>query len=79
MTSEHEPAGPSSGPERFDIPSKATLIELSRAFREYCERVAASKGRTLDPAWYADSPEQAPHLYKDQPHLLHGTQPDPPD
>lgn len=70
MTSAHEPAEASRGPERFDIPAKATLIEVSRAFRAYAERVAAAKGRTLDPVWYTDRPEQAPHLYKDQPHLL---------
>ena len=56
--------------ERFDIPSKPTLIEVFRALRGYVERLAAVEGRKLDPQWYADSPEEAPHLYKDQPHLL---------
>lgn len=56
--------------ERFDIPAKPTLIELYRAFRGYVERVAAAQGQTLEPGWYADSPDEKPGLYKDQPHLL---------
>lgn len=53
--------------ERFDIPSKPTRIEMFRAFRTYLERTTGEK---LAPAWYADSPEEAPALYGDQPHLL---------
>jgi hypothetical protein len=53
--------------QRFDIPSKPTRIEMYRAFRAYLERTTGEK---LDPAWYADSPEETPELYKDQPHLL---------
>ena len=56
--------------QRFDVPVKATLIETFRAFRSYLERVAASQGKTLDPAWYLDGPGDSPGLYKDQPHLL---------
>lgn len=57
-------------PVRFDIPSKATILDCYRAFRRYAEAVARSQGETLDPEWYADGPEDTPELYKDQPHLL---------
>lgn len=33
--------------QRFDIPTKPTLIEGFRAFRSYLERVADSQGKTL--------------------------------
>ncbi|MEX0670841.1 MAG: DUF6717 family protein [Pirellulales bacterium] len=56
--------------QRFDIPAKKTMIEMFRAFRGYLERTLEAKGKKLDPAWYEDSPEQSPGLYKDQPHLL---------
>jgi hypothetical protein len=56
-------------PERFYVLTKATLIEGFRAFRSYLEKVVEKKGEKLDPAWYADGPEDAPHLYKDQPEL----------
>ena len=52
--------------ERFDVPTKGTMIEGFRAFRKYLE---ASVG-PLSKEWYEDSPEQRPKLYKDQPHLL---------
>ena len=57
-------------PERFYIPTGPKLIDGFRAFRSYLEKVAESQGRKLGAKWYADSPEQAPHLYKDQPELL---------
>jgi hypothetical protein len=53
--------------QRFDIPSKPTLIEMFRAFRTYLEKTTGEK---LDPQWYADGPAEAPGLYRDQPHLL---------
>lgn len=53
--------------QRFDIPSKPTLIEMFRAFRGYLEKTT---GGGLDKAWYADSPEEKPSLYKDQPEVL---------
>ena len=56
--------------QRFDIPSKPTIIEGFRAMRSYFEKVAESKGEKLDPAWYDDGPERRPYLYKDQPHLV---------
>ena len=56
--------------QRFDIPSKPTRIEMFRAFRTYLEKACAAKGETLSPAWYADSPDERPELYADQPHLL---------
>ena len=55
---------------RFDIPSKQTLIEGYRAFRDYLERVAKAEGKKLDPVWYKDGPEDLPAMYSDQPHLL---------
>jgi len=56
--------------QRFDMPSKPTRLEMFRAFRTYLERAFAANGEKLDPAWYADSPEETPELYRDQPHLL---------
>ncbi|MFM7207582.1 MAG: hypothetical protein ACKO4T_13040 [Planctomycetaceae bacterium] len=60
-------------PVRFDIQSRATILDIYRAFRQYAEKVAAANGRTLAPAWYADGPKDRPELYKDQPHLLGDT------
>lgn len=57
-------------PERFYIPTGPKLIDGFRAFRSYLEKVAESRGEELDPDWYADSPKQAPELYKDQLELL---------
>lgn len=56
--------------QRFDIPTKPTLIEIYRTFRGYLERTMAAQGKTLHPKWYEDGPEDAPELYEDQPHLL---------
>lgn len=56
--------------QRFDIPTKPTIIEGFRAFRSYLEKVAESQGKTLGRRWYEDSPAHAPCLYKDQPELL---------
>jgi hypothetical protein len=53
--------------QRFDIPSKPTAIEMFRAFRAYLEKTT---GKQLSPGWYADSIEERPGLYVDQPHLL---------
>ncbi|MBM4058182.1 MAG: hypothetical protein FJ275_08100 [Planctomycetes bacterium] len=51
---------------RFYVPTKPTLIEGFRAFRTSLEGIAGP----LSKAWYEDGPDQKPHLYKDQPHLL---------
>lgn len=56
--------------ERFDVPTKAYLIDLFRAMRDVFERQVAAQGEQLDPAWYEDGPDKRPNLYKDQPHLL---------
>lgn len=56
--------------QRFFVPTQPTLIGTYRAFRTALEKVCAAQGQKLDPAWYADGPEDAPELYKDQPHLL---------
>ena len=53
--------------QRFDIPSKPTRIEMFRAFRGYLEKTT---GKKLATAWYADSPEEKPGLYEDQPEVL---------
>jgi hypothetical protein len=53
--------------QRFDIPSRSTRIEMFRAFRAYLEETT---GKKLSPGWYADSIEERPMLYADQPHLL---------
>lgn len=53
--------------QRFDIRSKPTRIEMYRAFRVFLEKSFTAKGETFTPAWCADSPEEAPELYKDNP------------
>ena len=56
--------------EHFYVRTGPTLIEGFRAFRASLERMLAAEGKSLDPAWYDDGPDEVPHLYKDQPHLL---------
>jgi hypothetical protein len=53
--------------QRFDNPSKPTRIEMFRAFRPYLEKAT---GKKLSTGWYADSPEEKPGLYEDQPEVL---------
>jgi len=53
--------------QRFDSPSKPTLLEMFRAFRGYLEKTTSGG---LDPAWYEDGPEDKPELYKHQPEVL---------
>jgi hypothetical protein len=48
---------------RVDIPTEGTLLGAFRAFRAFAEKLAASKGQTLDPRWYEDGPEDRPELY----------------
>ena len=43
--------------ERVDIPCGGSALAAFRAFRAWAEQVAASQGKTLDPAWYEDAPE----------------------
>ena len=49
--------------ERVDIKAGNTALETFRAFRAWAEKVAAAQGKTLDPAWYRDGPEDRPQLY----------------
>jgi hypothetical protein len=53
-------------PVRFYVPTKPTLIEGFRAFRQRLEQTIGP----LSKEWYEDGPDQRPYLYKDQPHLL---------
>jgi hypothetical protein len=50
--------------ERVDIPCGGSALA---AFRGWAEQVAASQGKTLAPAWYEDSPEDRPGLYRKSP------------
>jgi hypothetical protein len=55
-----------TGIKRFNIPTSGrSPLEMYRALRAYVEKVAESKGRVLDPAWYDDGPDKMPWLYKD--------------
>ena len=63
--------------QRFDIPTRPTLIETFRAFRSHLEKIVEAKGRKLSPGWYDDGPERYPYLYEDQPNGL--KQEPPPD
>jgi hypothetical protein len=51
---------------RFFVPTKPTLIETFRALRSRLEQMVGP----LSQSWYEDGPDQKPHLYEDQPHLL---------
>ena len=51
--------------ERVDIKCGNTALETFRAFRAWAEKVAAERGKKLDPAWYLDGPEDRPGLYRD--------------
>ncbi len=53
--------------ERVDIPCGGSALAAFRAFRVWAEQVAASQGKTLAPAWYEDSPEDRPGLYRKSP------------
>jgi hypothetical protein len=59
--------------QRFDIPSRATIIEGFRAMRDVLEAAVQARGNQLDPAWYDDGPEACPWLWKDQLQLLKQT------
>ncbi len=50
--------------ERVDIPCGGSALAAFRAFRAWAEQVAASQGKTLDPAWYKDGPEDCPGLHR---------------
>ena len=52
-----------SPPDRVCIPGDLPLVDIFRAFRSWVEKHAAAEGKTLDPAWYRDSPEERPELY----------------
>jgi hypothetical protein len=52
---------------RVDIPTGGSALAAFRAIRKWAEAVAASRGETLDPAWYKDGPEDLPELYGDLP------------
>lgn len=62
-------------PDRIYIASQPRLIDMFRAMRGWIEQHAAASGKTLDPAWYRDSPEERPELY---PELFKKDQPDTP-
>ncbi len=50
--------------DRFYIPTQGSALATFRAIRRWAEKVAASQGKTLDPEWYKDGPEDRPALYK---------------
>ncbi len=54
-------------PVRVDIPTGGNAKAAFVAFREYAKAVAASKGKTLDPEWYRDDPENMPPQPQDDP------------
>ena len=65
--------------ERVDIPCAGSALAAFRAFRVWAEQVAASQGKTLDPAWYEDCLEDRPGLYRKSPTVRQPEgEPDPP-
>jgi hypothetical protein len=57
-TNEHD-----TPPDRVSVRGGLPLIDIFRAFRSWVEKHAATEGKTLDPTWYRDSPEERPKLY----------------
>lgn len=53
----------SDPPDRIYVPGGVPLIDMFRAMRGWIEQQATAQGKTLDPAWYRDSPEERPELY----------------
>ena len=56
--------------QRFDSPSRPTIIEGFRAMRDALEASVQARGNQLDPAWYDDGPETCPWLWNDQPEVV---------
>jgi hypothetical protein len=48
--------------DRIYVRGGVPLIVIFRAIRAWVEQHAAKEGKTLDPAWYCDSPEERPEL-----------------
>jgi len=53
----------SKPPDRIYVHGGLRPINMLRAIRAWIEKHAAKEGKTLDPAWYRDSPEERPQLY----------------
>lgn len=53
----------SQPPDRIYVQGGVPLIDIFRAMRAWIEQHAAKEAKTLDPAWYRDSPEERPQLY----------------
>ena len=53
----------SNPPDTIYVRGGVPLIVIFRAMRAWIEQHAAKEGKTLDPAWYRDSPEERPELY----------------
>jgi hypothetical protein len=53
----------SNPPDRVYVRGGVPLSDMFRAIRAWVEQHAAKEGKTLDPAWYRDSPEERPELY----------------
>ena len=49
--------------DRIYVRGGVPLSDMFRAIRAWVEQHAAKEGKTLDPAWYCDSPEERPELY----------------
>jgi hypothetical protein len=53
-------------PPDFLVPTAGrTKLEIFRAVRAAIEKMVEARGEKLDPAWYADGPEDRPALYDD--------------
>ena len=48
---------------RVDVPTGGSKLEAFRAMRAWAEQMAKKQGKTLEPGWYADGPEDSPGLY----------------
>lgn len=53
----------SNPPDRIYVQGGIPPIDMFRALRAWIEQHAAREGKTLDPAWFRDSPQERPGLY----------------
>jgi hypothetical protein len=53
----------SNPPDRIYVQGGIPPIDMFRALRAWIEQHVAKEGKTLDPAWYRDSPQERPELY----------------
>lgn len=55
----------SNPPDRIYVQGGIPPIDMLRPLRAWIEQHAAREGKTLDTAWYRDSPQERPELNRE--------------